>query len=60
LQRLFMTKLFVPGIKKGTSQSNAKAAKDEYYSANKAQENEPITTITSYKNDAYKENRNEY
>jgi len=31
LQRLFMTKLFAPSIKKGTSQSNAKAAKDELW-----------------------------
>jgi hypothetical protein len=31
-----------------------------YYSENKAQENVIITTITSYKHDAYKEIRNGY
>jgi hypothetical protein len=31
-----------------------------YYSANKAQENEMVTSITSYKHGAYKDNRNEY
>lgn len=31
LQRLFMTKYFVPDIKKGTSQTDAKAAKDELW-----------------------------
>lgn len=31
LQRLFMTKYFVPDIKKGTSQADAKAAKDELW-----------------------------
>ncbi len=31
LQRLFVTKLFVPTIKKGTSQADAKAAKDELW-----------------------------
>ena len=31
LQKLFVTKLFVPEIKKGTNQSNAGAAKDELW-----------------------------
>ena len=31
-----------------------------YYSVNKAQENEMVTSITSYKHGAYKDNRNGY
>lgn len=31
-----------------------------YYSANKAQENEVVLSITSYKHSAYKENLNGY
>ena len=31
LQRLFITKLFVTGIKKGTSQTSAGAVKDELW-----------------------------